>query len=141
MGLDYRLKYSVDSHPAVLDGFINAMRREYAALNLWDNTHCNGKSGLDYTGKVMVLDPSHLKDEYKTPESQLILCRHGFGCSPESSGRKVFGKFLIDGEDCQYERSDFIGELKAEFLPDWVREKLNEFTAPDEPQQSGLSMT
>lgn len=141
MGLDYRSKYSVQSHPAVLDIFANAMRREYAALGLWNITHCIGTNGLDYTGRVMVLDPTLLKDEYKTPDYQLILCQSGFGCSPEASGRKVFGKFLIDGEDCQYQRSDFIGELRTEHLPDWAREKLQAFNPPDEAQGSGMTMT
>lgn len=66
----------------------------------------------------MVLNPKCLKDEYKTPRDQLVLCENGFGCSPTASGRKVFGRFLSDGEKYQYDRSDFIGELKAELLPD-----------------------
>lgn len=121
-------EFIVTSHPAVLDGFINQARKEYQSLNLWDNTHCNDKTHLDYTGKVMVLNPKCLKDEYKNPKDQLVLCEHGFGCSPSASGRKVFGRFLSDGEKCQYDRSDFIGELKEEHLPDWAREMTQQLS-------------
>lgn len=135
-------EFMVTSHPAVLDGFINLARKEYDSLNLWNHTHCNDKTHLDYTGKVMVLNPKCLKDEYKNPKDQLVFCEHGFGCSPTASGRKVFGKFLSDGEKCQYDRSDFIGELKEEHLPDWVRERVQEMTEPkpSEPAMGGIEM-
>ena len=136
-------EFVVTSHPAVLDGFISQARKEYDSLNLWNATHCNDKTHLDYEGKVMVLNPKLLKDEYKNPREQLILCEGGFGCSPTASGRKVYGKFLSDGEHCQYDRSDFIGELKDEFLPDWAREKVQELTKPQQSQENtmgGMSM-
>ena len=135
-------EFTVTSHPAVLDGFINQARKEYDSLNLWNHTHCNDKTHLDYTGKVMVLNPKCLKDEYKSPKDQLILCESGFGCSPTASGRKVFGRFLSDGEKCQYDRSDFIGEPKEEHLPDWASDKVQEMTVPNqsEPAMGGIVM-
>jgi len=141
-GFDKRLEFAVDSHPAVLDGFINQARRAYQALNLWEAKHCNDATGLNFEGKVMVLRATNLKDEYKNPRDQLVLCESGFGCSPTASGRKVFGRFLSDGERCQYERSDFIGELKAEYLPDWAVEKRKEMGASNEESQSmgGMEM-
>ena len=141
-GFDKRLEFAVDSHPAVLDGFINQARRAYQALNLWEPKHCNNPTGLNFEGKVMVLRPTNLKDEYKNPRDQLVLCEGGFGCSPTASGRKVFGRFLSDGEKCQYERSDFIGELKTEHLPDWALEKLNEIGVNMEENQDmgGMKM-
>lgn len=141
-GVNANAEFRVDTHPAVLDGFINQARKEYQSLNLWNHTHCNDKTHLDYTGRVMVLRPSLLKDEYKTPRDQLILCEGGFGCSPTAIGRKVFGRFLSDGEKCQYDRSDFIGELKAELLPDWAREKVQEITQSNTsaPSMGGMEM-
>ena len=137
-----RYDVRVTSHPAVLDGFVNQARKEYQSLNLWGHTHCNDRTHLDYTGKVMVLNPKCLKDEYKTPKDQLVLCEHGFGCSPTASGRKVFGRFLSDGEKCQYDRSDFIGELKEELMPDWARDKVQEMTQadPSSPTMGGMEM-
>jgi len=141
-GFDKRREYAVDSHPAVLDGFINQARRAYQALNLWEAKHCNDATGLNFEGKVMVLRATNLKDEYKNPRDQLVLCESGFGCSSTVSGRKVFGRFLSDGERCQYERSDFIGELKAEYLPDWAVEKRKEMGVSIEEGQSmgGMEM-
>lgn len=118
----------------MLGGFVNVIRREYAALNLWDKNGCNDATGLDYTGRVTVLRPTILKDEYKTPDFQLFLCESGFGCRPEASGRKMYGIFLKDGEKSQYERSDFIGELKQEHLPDWAKAELQALKAPDSSQ-------
>ncbi|MEG3006729.1 MAG: DUF3849 domain-containing protein, partial [Oscillospiraceae bacterium] len=128
-------EFTVTSHPAVLDGFVNQARKEYDCLKLWNHTHCNDKTHLDYTGKVMVLNPKCLKDEYKSPKDQLVLCEHGFGCSPTASGRKVYGRFLSDGERCQYDRSDFIGELKEECMPDWAKEKLMEMQSSSQTQE------
>ncbi|MEG0273374.1 MAG: DUF3849 domain-containing protein [Hydrogenoanaerobacterium sp.] len=141
-GINMNADFVVTSHPAVLDGFVNQARKEYQSLNLWNHIHCNDKTHLDYTGKVMVLRPNHLKDEYKTPRDQLILCEGGFGCSPTASGRKVFGRFVSDGEKCQYDRSDFIGELKEEHLPNWARECLQEMAEQksSEPAMGGMEM-
>lgn len=86
----------------------------------------------------MVLNPTVLKDEYKTTNDQLFYATGGFGCNPDASGRKVFGFFLKDGEETQYNRSDFVGVLKDEHLPDWAKEKLEEMNAPDESQ--GMTM-
>lgn len=141
-GINMNADFVVTSHPAVLDGFVSQARKEYKGLNLWNHTHCNDKTHLDYTNKIMVLRPDSLKDEYKTPKDQLIYCEGGFGCSPTSSGRKVYGRFLSDGEKCQYDRSDFIGELKAEYLPDWAREKVQEMTESKQstPTMGGIEM-
>lgn len=92
-----------------------------------------------FEGKVLVLKPTILKDEYKTPDFQLILAESGFGCSPTARGRAVYGQFLKDGEETVYNRQDFIGVLKDEHLPDWAREKLAELQAPF--QDSGQEMT
>lgn len=140
-GINMNADFIVTSHPAVLDGFISQARKEYQDLNLWNYSHCNDKTHLDFTDKVMVLHPDHLKDEYKTPKDQLILCSGGFGCNPTASGRKVYGTFLSDGEKCQYNRSDFIGELKEEFMPDWAMEKLQEMQKSSEPTMGEMKMT
>lgn len=147
-GIDRRNDFAVNSHPSVLDGFINQAKRAYQALNLWEPKHCNPTTGLNFEGKIMVLNPVNLKDEYKNPCEQLVLCEGGFGCFPTASGRKVFGKFLSDGQKCQYERSDFIGELKAEYFSEFCKsmgltvEKLNEMGVNFERNQeiSGMQM-
>lgn len=139
MGLDYRPKYAAKIAPELLDKLAVTMQAEYAALNLWDSSHCNAKEGLDYTGKVMVVSTRELKEDYKAPDYQLVLCSGGFGCKPEASGRKVYGKFLFDDEQCQFERADFVGELKQELWPDWLKEKMEQ-VATNSPNIGGMTM-
>ena len=119
-------QFSVESHPAVVDGFITRARQLWQDLKLFDSSHCISEknSGIDYTGKVLVLDPSILKDEFKKPDYQLFLAVSGYGCSPTASGRKVFGHFLYDDEETCYQRSDFIGAIKHDHLPRWAWDKL-----------------
>ena len=122
--IDRRNDFVVASHPAVLDGFVNQAKREYESLELWERKHCNDPDHLDFEGKIMVLYPSNLKDEYKNPQVQLVYTKSGFGCSPTATGRKVSGIFIFDGEDCQHIRNDFIGELKEEYHSPWLKERL-----------------
>lgn len=123
-GRDFRRDFVVGSHPVVLDGFINQVQKAYAELKLWDCSHCNSAEEMDFVGKVMVIDPIALSDKYKSGDFQIFYATGGFGCSPTSSGRKVYGEFLVDGDESQFQRNDFIGELKAEHLPPWAAEKL-----------------
>ena len=87
---------------------------------------------------MLVLRGDVLKDQYKTPEDQLFLAESGFGCTPNARGRKVFGKFLKDGEETNFQRGDFIGILKEEYLPEWAKEKLAELQPPAE--SDGMTM-
>lgn len=121
---DRRHEYVVESHPAVLDGFVNQFKRAYKELNLWDKSQVNDPQGMDFEGKVMVLCPDVLNEQHKIREEQLFYCVGGFGCSPDKTGRKVMGEFLADGEQVHFYRQDFLGEAKSELLPDWAREKL-----------------
>lgn len=120
--------YSVESHPAVLDGFINQVRQEWRVLGLFGREHCETKEEPDYSGRIVVINPHVLKDEYKTPEDQLFLATGGFGCHPNGRGRKIYGQYVKDGEQTFYQREDIIGVLKSEYLPDWAAERMREMT-------------
>ena len=133
-----QLQFVVDSHPGLVNLFTDTVRHAWQKLGLFDSTHCTSKNE-DFEGKVLVLKPTILKDEYKTPDFQLFLADGGFGCSPTARGRKVYGRFLKDGEETHYERQDFLGVLKDEHLPDWAREKLAEIK--EQAQDSGQEMT
>lgn len=102
-------EYAVQSHPAVLDGFIGLVRKAYADLNLLGVSHCVPDSWReDYTDKLLILRPKILKPEYQKPEFQYFYARSGFGCEPDRIGTKVHGFFLADGENTEFRRSDFI---------------------------------
>ena len=42
---DLNYMFAVQSHPAVLDGFINLYRKELDALQMFDRTHCETLTG------------------------------------------------------------------------------------------------
>lgn len=139
-------QFTVTSHPAVLDGFVSETRKAWQQLGLFDVSHCVSESDgeIDYAGKVVVIRPDVLKEEYRTPENQLFLAESGFGCSPNSRGRKVFGRFLNDGEETHYQRNELCGVLKDEHLPDWARKELQKLVILGEQEQpaddNGMNM-
>ena len=139
---DVRWHFCVESHPGLTNIFTNQARRAWQALGLFDASHCDSEQDgqLDYEGKVLVLKGDVLKDQYKTPENQLFLAEGGFGCRPDSRGRKVFGKFLKDGEDTHFYREDFAGILKDEYLPGWAREKLDGLQSKQAEESEGMKM-
>ncbi|NLV51609.1 MAG: DUF3849 domain-containing protein [Clostridiales bacterium] len=140
---EHNRDFVVGSHPAVLDGFINQARRAYDALGLFEHGQCEADSReRDYEGKVLVLSPNILKERAWSGENQLWLATGGFGCNPDSSGRAVFATCLSDGEKTRWNRSDFVGILKDEHLPEWAREKLEQLTAQqnDAQQMNGMEM-
>lgn len=134
-GISLRIEYLVNSHPAVLDGFVNQYRRAYQALGLFDQTHCEpDTASRDFGGRVVVLRPDDLKESALTPESQLWLCTDGFGSRAGAIGREVPAANLADGEQAKLCREDFIGVIREDCLPEWAAEKLAEL---QEQRQSG----
>ena len=95
---------------------------------LFDAAHCEPDSweSLDYEGKVLAMRPEVLKEEYRTGEFQLWLATGG-----------LYATCLADGEETRWDRADFLGVVKDEFLPDWAREKLEAIQAQ---RQSGPTM-
>lgn len=133
--------YCVDHEPALVNAFTNRVRKALQDLGLFDSSHCEPEQDgqLDYEGKVLVLKSHVLKDQYKTPDNQLFFAESGFGCAPNARGRKVYGRFLKDGEETHFNRQEFIGILKDEHLPEWAVEKLRELYPPEE-EDSGMTM-
>lgn len=121
---DHRYEFALNSHPVLVNGLTDQVRKAYQKLGLFDASHCeNGDQ--DYTGKVVVIQPDTLKDEFKTPDDQLFLVKGGNGARPNGIGRKVFGEFLKDGESTHFFRDEIVGVLKYEHLPAWAEEKLH----------------
>lgn len=137
--------FVVTSHPAVLDGFVDLYQTEYQALNLFDGRHCepNSYSQLEYEGKVLVLSADTLAESYLNPQSQLWLAHDGFGCHPGAIGRSIRCTCLGDGETTRWNRREFAGALKPEFLPDWAERKLAELNGQQQtnaPTMTGMTM-
>ena len=126
-------QYCVRSHPGLVNLFVADARRLWDKLGLFDDRHCESGSQIDYTDRIVVLDPSILKDECKTPQDQLFYAESGNGCRPNAIGTKVYGFHVSDGEKGYYRRTDFIGALKEELIPKWAQENTRKYLEPDEP--------
>lgn len=124
----HNLNFVVPIRSAVLNGVVDQYRAAYQALGLFSPNQCEPDSfeKLDYEGKVLVLSPDTLKESCWKPENQLWYAHDGFGCSPTAIGRSIRCTCLNDEEMARWNRTDFTGVLKEEFLPDWAREKLQE---------------
>ncbi len=131
--------FTVKSHPGLVNLFTDQVRKYWDSLGMFSKSHCYDESGgqLDYTGQVLALKPSVLKDEFKNLENQLFYASGGNGCSPNSLGRKVFGQYLNDGESTYYFRTDFLGAVRLDQLPEWAQNKYNELTSQKEEQGIG----
>ena len=136
--------FRVQTDRPLLAQFIQQTYAEYQALGLFGAEHCVAGS-LDYTGKVLILRPNVLKEEFWSDRNQLWVGETGFGCSPTASGRAVYATCLGDGEKARWERADFLGVMDEKYLPDWGWEKLAELRSPvqeqtDGPTQGGMEM-
>ena len=94
-------------------------------------------------GKVVVLSRQALPEDYR---NQLFLCSGGNGANPNPIGRSVFLTSLSDGEQYRFFRSDVVGVLKPELLPDSAKLHLSQCRPPNalplernEPKYSGYS--
>lgn len=139
---NHNVSFVVRSHPAILDGFVDLMRDAYKNLHLFGPEHRieQSKEPLDYEGKVLILSPDALRESCYSPKNQLWLATGGFGCSPTALGLAVYATCLGDGEEARWNRTDFIGVLREEFLPDWAKEKLGELQ-PQRPDMGVMKMT
>ncbi len=128
---------ALSAHSGLIDGMAEQVRAMYAKLGLYAEQHiqCAYDEDLDYERKILVLRGESLKEEYRTPENQLFYAECGFGCSPSARGRKVFGRFLSDGEEAQFNRADFLGVVKDEVLPEWAKERLSDMLSEKTDEQ------
>ena len=134
--------FAVDTALICMDQFIGQVRDAYKQLELLGSEHCETGSyeKLDYEGRVLILSPNTLKESYWNQRNQLWLAHDGFGCSPHAVGRSIRCTCLGDGEQTRWNRTDFTGVLKEEFLPGWAREMLEEFQGQN-AGMGGMEMT
>ena len=98
-------------------------------LKMLDRSKCI-EDDNEYAGKLLIIKPSSLKEEFRQPYFQYFYAQSGFGCYPDKLGGKVFGKFLADGEECCFRRSDFIGVADKGKLPQWAKTRFEQLTSP-----------
>ena len=75
--------------------------------------------------KVVVIRADVFKPEYQIATKQLQLCTGGFGAEPNSRGSACFCTNLYSGKESRFERSDILGVIEKDDLPDWAKEILD----------------
>ena len=137
-GDGHNCRFAVNTTVDLLDKFIGQVKACYQALGLFGQEHCvDSQDQQDYTGKVLILSPFSMEESCWDTHSQLWLAEEGFGCYPGTYGWSLYATCLGSGEQARWDRSNFIGIMKEEYLPDWARVKLKEIQAP---KQSGPTM-
>ena len=86
----------------------------------------------DLHGKIVVIRPEVLRPEYRRATSQLHLCNGGFGASPNSRGSACSCTELYSGKTSRFERSDVLGTIEPEKLPQWAKHCLDALQAEKE---------
>ena len=81
-------------------------------------------SGDDLNGKIIVIKPEALRQEYRAANHQLKLCTGGFGASPNSRGSACFCTDVFSGKQSRFERRDVLGTMETGNLPQWAKDDL-----------------
>ncbi len=76
--------------------------------------------------KVVVIRADVFKPEYQIATKQLQLCTGGFGAEPNSRGSACFCTNIYSGKESRFERTDILGVIEKDDLPDWAKERLDE---------------
>jgi hypothetical protein len=94
---------------------------------LFDQEDCL-RTGYDMSieGKVIVLHLSVLPEGFRQAKHQLYFCTGGNGSNPNPIGRSIFTVSLAEGEKIRWNRSDVLGILKPELLPEYARLQLSQ---------------
>ena len=106
--IDEKSKISVDMTPITKDG-------------------CQVlKSDDSIKNKIVVIRADVFKPEYQIATKQLQLCTGGFGAEPNSRGSACFCTNIYSGKESRFERSDVLGIIEKDDLPDWAKERLED---------------
>lgn len=83
------------------------------------------KSDDSIKNKIVIIRADVFKPEYQISTKQLQLCTGGFGAEPNSRGSACFCTNIYSGKESRFERSDVLGIIEKDDLPDWAKERLN----------------
>lgn len=75
---------------------------------------------------IVVVRPSVLRPEHRIPQKQIYLAKSGNGIKAHSRGTAVYCDNLYTGKHTRFERYDFMGILKPEHYPEWVKDKIKD---------------
>lgn len=106
--IDEKSKISVDMTPITKDG-CQVLKVDDSIKN-----------------KVVVIRADVFKPEYQISTKQLQLCTGGFGAEPNSRGSACFCTNIYSGKESRFERSDVLGIIEKDDLPDWAKDRLDD---------------
>ena len=75
---------------------------------------------------IVVVRPSVLRPEHRIPQKQIYFAKSGNGIKNHSFGTAVYCDNLYTGKHTRFERYDFMGVLKPEHYPKWVKDKIKD---------------
>ena len=83
-----------------------------------------GSRNGDYEGELVVIRADVLQRDKQTADYQLCRATGGFGCKQSAGGRAVFCQTDYDNREMRDDRSDGLGVIKPERVPDWAKERI-----------------
>ena len=93
-----------------------------------DKDSCLSISNMDtIENKVVVVRADLLRHEHRTADKQIFIATSGNGCRLNALGTAVFATNLYSGEEERWRRTDFLGVIKPEKMPDWATQKLEKY--------------
>lgn len=127
-----------ESYVEIMDVFLQRLREQTEKVRTFQaeraipvtvlgREYCLPCSDESLEGKLVIIRPASLAPEYRTADCQLGYALGGFGCSPGSRGRAVYFEDLFSGKRCRWDRTDILGIADREKLPDWAKEKAEEY--------------
>lgn len=85
--------------------------------------------------KVIAIKGNTLRPEFRHASHQLMLCTGGFGSQANARGRTCYCISLYDGKQTSYYRSDVLGVVEPEKLPEWAQKGLEKAKAIHEQEK------
>ena len=92
--------------------------------------------GQKIIGKVVAIKGASLRPEYRSADHQLVLVEGGNGAYGNSRGTACFSVNLYTGEKTRWNRSDVLGEIKPECMPEWAKQRLVEIQQAEKKKET-----
>jgi len=109
-------------------------RNKDASAMLLTDKHCiPGSRDMNYKDQYIIMKPDSLLPEYRNADDQIYLAVGGFGCSPTASGRAVYCKDILSGEEERWDRANVLGVADRSNLPEWAQNRIKAFEQMELP--------
>ncbi len=130
---DFKENWLIQSHPGLLALFSKQTESEQK-IGFFTEGHWQEPGSEDFEGRLLILDITRVQERYPTADCQMFYCT-------EDTGTEVIGFFLRDKSMECFRHSDFLGELKPEYVPSWVPDALADLgCVPEQEQETGMGM-